>query len=140
MRVLVSGGCKFKNQAFIHHTLDKIHNETPIKLLITVGFGIGRMASYWCATRRVACLRVMDDTAKHGTWAKHRRHDEIMEYRPEMLVLFPLNNSRDYDDGVFEAGKKDFKKINILDLRQVDPMTPVHEALESWGFRPVSEE
>lgn len=94
MRTLVTGGREFHNRAFLFSTLDKVHAETPISILISGGaVGADAMAEEWAELRGVHVAKVRpywrkrDGTTDYG--AGHRRNRAMLHLLPELVVAFP---------------------------------------------------
>lgn len=93
MRVLVCGGRDYKNKDLVFETLARIHDKTPITLLIEGGAnGADFWGGYWADQNCIPHLRVPADWNRYGRGAGPRRNLRMLDYKPELVVAFPGNN------------------------------------------------
>ena len=88
--VIVCGGRDFVDRDFLNARLDKLHASNPITLLIHGHApGADRLAAAWAQSRRVDCIAVPADWAKHGRAAGPIRNRGMLEtYLPALVVAF----------------------------------------------------
>ncbi len=91
MRVLVCGGRDYGLVLELRETLDKLHAETPVALLIEGGAtGADSLAREWSYLRRVPAQTFRANWSKHGTRAGPIRNQQMLdEGKPDMVVAFP---------------------------------------------------
>lgn len=98
MRLVISGGRYFNDVALLWRTLDEIHNETPVQLLVegasddVTGPYIGAdfWAHQWALARQVPCIRERAEWKKLGRAAGPIRNGNMLKgYLPDRLVAFP---------------------------------------------------
>lgn len=90
MRVLVCGGRDYKNQDLVFETLAKIHDKTPITLVIEGGAnGADFWGGYWADQNFIPHLRVPADWNRYGRGAGPRRNLRMLDYKPELVIAFP---------------------------------------------------
>ena len=103
MRLLVCGGRDFSDYVWLQETLDKLHAETPVDLLIQGGAnGADNLAERWAAHRGIGCITFMAMWKQHGRKAGPMRNQRMIEEgRPDLVVAFP--GGRGTDDMVWRA-------------------------------------
>lgn len=91
MRVLVCGGRDYNEIDTVYYTLDQIHAETPITLIIEGGAkGADRLARRWALYRGVLYVTEEADWAKDGKAAGPIRNALMLEkHEPSLVVAFP---------------------------------------------------
>ena len=90
MKVLVTGGRDYDDRDKVFATLDAIHSNTPITLLIEGGaFGADTLAWVWTRLRRVTCRTKRARWAMHGNAAGPLRNRRMVEMQPDLVVAFP---------------------------------------------------
>ena len=116
MKLLVTGGRKYKNRPQLWRHLDQIHKETPIEILIHGDAeGADTMADEWAKERGVqrvvcpACWGHYDSSI-----AGHRRNRFMLELLPNRVVAFP--GGAGTGNMVAQAHHK---KVPVLDLRKL---------------------
>lgn len=98
LRLLVCGGRDFNDVALLWRTLDGLHKETPVQLLVEGAsddvtgpyVGADYWAHQWALARQVPCLRCKAEWKKYGRAAGPIRNGEMLKrYLPNWLVAFP---------------------------------------------------
>jgi hypothetical protein len=91
LRALVCGGRQFADAAFIFSTLDALHAERPIGLLIEgAAKGTDRIAGQWAEDRGVEHAVYPADWQGLGRRAGPIRNEQMLrEGRPDIVVAFP---------------------------------------------------
>ena len=102
--VAVSGGRDYANKAFIATTLNKIHRDKAITLLVQGGcrrkrngvwVGADWLAAEWAHEREVNCLTVEAKWQKYHRQGQKKnpagpiRNSEIAALKPHLWVFFP---------------------------------------------------
>lgn len=105
MRVIVCGGRKYRNEAFIWRTLDKLHAERQFTAFMQGGAaGADRIAKEWANTKqglnRWVCKADWD---KYGKAAGPLRNARMIEWKPDLVVAFPDPDSKGTWDMVERA-------------------------------------
>jgi YspA, cpYpsA-related SLOG family len=91
MRLLVCGGRDFADAALLYATLDEVHREFTVQLVIEGDAdGADRLAGRWAMARDVA-LQVFPALWKiHGHRAGPIRNQQMLdEGKPDLVVAFP---------------------------------------------------
>lgn len=90
-RVLVCGGRNYNNRAHVFATLDAIHAETPISVIIHGGaWGADTSANAWAQARDVLIACYAAQWSVHGRRAGTLRNQEMLDQaRPDLVVAFP---------------------------------------------------
>ena len=90
MRVLVCGGRKFDDWAFIVYVLDRVHATHPITTLIEGGAsGVDEFARRWASTRSIEVATYLADPKRYAERAGAVRNTQMLrEARPELVVAF----------------------------------------------------
>lgn len=89
MKILVTGGRDFNNKDLLFDTLDKLHAESPITLLIHgASRGADSLASEWAKEHGVA------ENGEKPNWKLGRgagliRNKEMLAQNPDLVVAFP---------------------------------------------------
>lgn len=91
MKVLVCGGRDFNNYDVVSKALYRIHEGTPITLLIEGGaHGADHCAYLWARTAQVQCEKFPADWRSHGKAAGPIRNQRMIdEAKPDLVVAFP---------------------------------------------------
>jgi len=91
MRLLVTGGRDFHGYQALKATLDKIHKETPVTLLIHGGArGADSLAGAWAAFNHVPALVFPANWTKHGKAAGPLRNQQMLDQgHPDAYIAFP---------------------------------------------------
>lgn len=104
-----------KEKRHVFETLDALHAKRPIHTLVQGGAkGADRLAAIWTVANEVNCIRCPAKWKKHGKPAGPIRNREMMDYVPELVVVFPGG------DGTANMVKT-ARALNtdVLDLRHV---------------------
>lgn len=90
-RVLVCGGRDFSDTALVYRTLDRIHREMMIGVLIEGdAHGADRIAGYWARRNRIDNLKFKADWKTYGNAAGPIRNQQMIDDgKPDMVVAFP---------------------------------------------------
>lgn len=91
LRVLVCGGREFRDQLWLNKTLDAIHAETPISLIIEGGArGADTLARTWAQIRHVDCKTFAAEWDLYNAAAGRIRNRKMLkEGQPNLVVPFP---------------------------------------------------
>lgn len=91
MRVLVCGGREFGDVQLLYRTLDRLHLEKPIDVLIEGGArGADQFARGWARFRHVPVLTFEADWARFGRAAgMHQNRQMLDEGKPHFVIAFP---------------------------------------------------
>lgn len=96
MRVLVCGGRHFSDKVWLNRSLDELHREKPITLLICGGAtGADAHAEAWAKRNEIAHYVVPAKwkTGKRGNGEGPIRNQRMIdEGKPDLLVAFPGND------------------------------------------------
>ena len=93
MKVLVCGGRKYTDFRVVCDTLDRLHTEEPISLIIEGGAkGADTMARNWGGFHRVPVKTFPADWDTHDLAAGPIRNKQMLdEGKPDLVVAFPTN-------------------------------------------------
>jgi hypothetical protein len=97
MKVLVCGGRKYKDRAFVFRTLTKFHEQNPITLLIHgAAEGADSFANHWAELKGV---KISPHPIKDEDWTKFhygagpQRNKRMYEItKPDVVIAFPGKN------------------------------------------------
>ena len=91
IKVVVTGGRKFADARLVFRTLDKIHSEKPISLLIEGGaLGADRLCRNWAIQNSVPYRTFPPDWDNFKRAAGHIRNQQMIdEGKPDFAVAFP---------------------------------------------------
>lgn len=91
MKVLVCGGRRFNNRAFVWSRLDRLHADTPITALIQGGAqGVDALAREWVKTKAgIQSYVCKADWGQHGWAAGPIRNARMLEWKPDLVIAFP---------------------------------------------------
>lgn len=94
MRVLVTGGRKYANQARVYAALDAVHAKHGITLIIEGGAtGADRFARGWAIARGVPFETCEADWVRYGNAAGGIRNSQMLsDWKPEAVVAFKGNS------------------------------------------------
>lgn len=98
MRVLVCGGRDYDDLATVFATLDAVHAERPISMIIEGGAeGADYLAARWSVVREIPeHRRFTPDWAIHGKAAGPVRNQRMLdEGKPDLVVAFPGGRGTD---------------------------------------------
>ena len=89
-RILVCGGRSYMNRLKVWETLDKIHAERPITLLIHgAAKGADTLAHRWACYRKLAVVQCPAQWHLHGPAAGPMRNEYMLsEWKPNLVVSF----------------------------------------------------
>ncbi|SCK33324.1 Protein of unknown function [Variovorax sp. HW608] len=90
MRVLVCGGHRYDDWAFIVSVLDRLHARRPVTLLIEGGAtGADNLARRWALARGIEVATYRADWDRYQHRAEPIRNAQMLrEGRPELAVAF----------------------------------------------------
>ena len=90
MRVLIAGGRDFADRELLFETLDRLHAERRITVVI---HGAARwadtLADEWAKERGIDVNAKPPDWKRHGRAAGPIRNGEMLKNRPDLVVAFP---------------------------------------------------
>ena len=91
MRLLITGGRDYSDFQALCTTLDQIHKETPVTLLIHGGArGADSLAGAWAAFRQIPVRVFPANWDLHGKAAGHIRNQQMLtEGHPDAYLAFP---------------------------------------------------
>ncbi|HVM91382.1 MAG TPA: DUF2493 domain-containing protein [Terriglobales bacterium] len=93
MKVIVCGGRDYQDRERVFSTLDSIHAETPITVLIQGGAkGADDLAFRWGMQVKgghMELLTVNAEWEKHGRRAGPIRNALMLEEKPDLVIAFP---------------------------------------------------
>lgn len=90
MRILVTGGRNFANRPLLTATLDRLHAERPITLVIHgAARGADTLAGEWAVMNGVLFQAYAADWERYGRSAGPRRNGEMLAEKPDLVVAFP---------------------------------------------------
>jgi hypothetical protein len=90
MRLLITGGRNFDDRALMWSTLDRLHAEHHVTLLIHGGArGADRMAGEWAQERSVEVLACPADRKRYGRAAGPKQNRQMLAEKPDLVVAFP---------------------------------------------------
>ncbi len=115
MRCLVSGGRDYKDRGFVFETLDMVHKESKISLLIEGGAaGADKWGREWGFSRGVyvvTCWALWDAFGKKAGPLRNIAMNELL--KPEYAVVFPGGTGTNHMASILdEAG------LSYLDCRK----------------------
>lgn len=90
MKLLVTGGRDFADEAMVKRVLDVLHTKHSFTLLIHGdASGLDRLAGAWAKTAGIEVLACPADWKRHGRGAGPIRNKAMLDHKPELLVAFP---------------------------------------------------
>jgi hypothetical protein len=90
MKVIVCGGRNYKDANHVFLSLDAIHAETPVAVVVHGGAtGADELAGLWAVSRKVPEQRFPADWNKYGNAAGPIRNREMLKQQPDLVVAFP---------------------------------------------------
>lgn len=93
MKVIVCGGRDYQDRERVFSTLDEIHAETPITMLIQGGAkGADDLAFRWgmhVKGGHMELLTVHAEWEKYGRRAGPIRNAQMLEEKPDLVIAFP---------------------------------------------------
>ena len=116
MRVLVTGGRSYENQAVVVEALDRLHRERGITTLIHgAAKGADSLADEWAESRGIEVI------ACPANWRRYRRaagtirnKQMLVEHKPDLVVAFPGSTGTANMISIAE-------KAGVEVIRTVDP-------------------
>ncbi len=120
MRLLVTGGRNLTDFQAVFISLDMVHEETPITLLIHGGArGADSLAGAWAAFRQIPVRVFPANWDLHGKAAGPIRNQQmITEGHPDAYLTFP--GGRGTQDMVSRCRKQGIKDILQKDAKTLD--------------------
>jgi SLOG family YspA-like protein len=86
----VCGGRDYENPIVVSDTLNEIHADTPIALVIHgAAPGADLFAEQWAKRREINYLGVPAKWSTHGNSAGPIRNREMLRFKPGLVVAFP---------------------------------------------------
>jgi len=93
MILLVCGGRDYSRASVVRATLDAIHAETPVTLVIHGGAtGADHLAWLWAESKRVPSDSYPAKWSEHGKAAGPIRNEQMLARKPDLVVAFPGGN------------------------------------------------
>ena len=90
MKILVTGGRDFDQADVVNQTLDELHAQTPITLLVHgAAKGADRLAAAWAATNGVPEHASKPNYGRYGRGAGLKNNDDMLATQPDLVVAFP---------------------------------------------------
>ena len=91
MKVLVCGGCRFKDKEALYRHLDALHAEVPLALVMNGGArGADYFASQWARERCIQLKVFRADWKNHGDEAVMKLNHLMLETgQPDLILAFP---------------------------------------------------
>lgn len=115
MKLLVTGGRTFGERTYAWQTLDLLHAENPITLLIHgQGKGADTIADEWAKERGVQRVLCPADWQNYPDIAGPRRSRLMLELGPDKVLAFAGGAGTAYTVKLAHE-----KKIPVLDLRNI---------------------
>lgn len=119
MKVLICGGRKFYDKVLFRYTMNMLHADTPITLIIHGGInGADWLAKYWAAGANVPS-QVYNDPSwlrKGRRTGPRRNYFMLKESKPDVVVAFP--GGSDTADMVKKAKKYGIKVVEVEDIKR----------------------
>lgn len=114
MRVLVCGGRYFADVALLNRTLDELHAETPIAVLIHgKASGADTLAGQWARRRIVPTREFPAQWRKYGQRAGPIRNQQMLEEgKPDLVVAF--KGGEGTSNMVMQARKA---RVTVMEIR-----------------------
>lgn len=113
MRILAVGGRNFTSM-WMNQVLDNVHMKTPVTEVFHTGEPAG--ASYWVACwalgNGIKETGVRPQWSKHGKSAAKIRNVELMDMKPDLVVVFP-------------GGYRTRALLNLAQEKKLDILVPL---------------
>lgn len=95
MKVIVCGCRAYENEAFIWIKLNALHEERPFTAIMQGGAkGVDKIVRQWASSRSKIVRYVCHaDWKLHGKRAGPIRNARMLEWKPDLVVAFPLPES-----------------------------------------------
>lgn len=117
--VLVTGGRRFSDAAFLIETLDWLNASRKFSLLVHGGAsGADKLAGEWAKARMVPVKVYMAEWSKHGRAAGPIRNRDMLQETPALVVAFP--------GGIGTANMVQVARehgIEVIETWSIDPNT-----------------
>jgi len=106
MKLMVTGGRDYADDTMLRNTLDEIHHQTPVTVLIHGANkkGADRLAKLWAETNKIECKPFPADWKKFHKAAGPIRNQEMVDDGPHLVVAFPGANGT--ADAVMRARRR----------------------------------
>lgn len=119
MRVLVCGGQKFYNKVLFRYTMNMLHADTPVTLVMHGGTnGADWLAKYWADG-----MSIPKEEYKDPRWlgtsrnvGNRKNHFMLKESKPDIVVAFP--GGKNTADMIKQAKKAGIKVIEVENIRK----------------------
>lgn len=116
--LLVCGGRKFNQAAYLYHVLDNVHQHRTITLLIHGDApGADRLASAWALDRGVPQCKFPANWKGEGKAAGPLRNQRMLDTITHVDGVLAFAGQRGTADMISRATGKN---INVFDLREKD--------------------
>lgn len=115
MKVLVCGGRNYNDFNHVQTTLDSLHKETTISLVISgAARGADTLGEQWAKMRNVPVERFPADWNEYGKAAGAIRNQQMLaEGRPDLVVAFPGGN------GTLDMIRRSKRAgVNVLQIKE----------------------
>lgn len=90
MRILVTGGRDFEDQALLESVLDSLQSMHHIEAVLHGdASGADRLAGQWAKSRNIAVEAYPADWKKFGRAAGPIRNQKMLDENPDILIAFP---------------------------------------------------
>lgn len=90
MRILVTGGREFDDKELLFTTLDRLHQEREVTLVIHgAAKGADSLADEWCKTRGVETFPCLADVGRYRRGAWREQSKQMLAQKPDLVVAFP---------------------------------------------------
>ena len=90
MKVIVCGGRDFADDKLLFSTLDRLHKQTPITLIIHgAARGADALAGTWAILRDVPMTMYAANWLLYGKAAGPIRNRQMLEEKPDLVVAMP---------------------------------------------------
>ena len=115
MKVLVCGGRDYKDTAKLFLVLDKLHEETPISLVIQgKANGADSLAKQWAELREIDCDSYPAKWSEHGKFAGPTRNIEMLQKgKPDLVVAFPGGNGTRHMVNISKNAK-----VKVIEIKE----------------------
>lgn len=113
IKLLVCGGRDYQDRNKIYKTLNQIHKETPISLLITGDAkGADHLSYLWALNYTIPTRIFMANWKKYGPRAGPIRNQEMInQAKPDLILAFPGGTGT---QNMISLGKKAALPIRII--------------------------
>lgn len=114
MKVFVCGGRKFHEPNWVTEILDKLHKDFGISHIIhRNSFWIDDCVGRWATKNYIQTDSFRANTARYGKEAYLHRNNMIIRARPDLILVFPGEGTRDI---IKKARREKIKFVIIEDL------------------------